>query len=207
MKYIRTAISEQETTINILYDEQIIKVYSSRGEVIKILTKQLGNPTIKYKKNKSYWSGASWDIEFNDIKKIEKILLFKSFIDSEIEVKEKKKTSKIKKVTTKKNDNKPSEKKIKVRNIKNTDGNVKNGVEKKETKKVKKIKEDKKKTTKKVAINSKKNNVNTKKNKSEKIVKKDNSNNIKKKNSNSNSSKKQSIKKSKTKEFEQASII
>lgn len=90
MKYIRTAISEQETIVNFLYDEQLIKIYSSRAEVIKLLTKALGNPTIKYKKSKSYWSGASWDVEFNDIKKIEKILIFKNFVDSDIEIKEKK---------------------------------------------------------------------------------------------------------------------
>ena len=90
MKYIRTAIAEQETTVNILYDEQIIRIYSSRVEIIKILTKQLGEPTIKYKKSKTYWTGANWDISFADSKKIEKILLIKNFIDSEIEIASKK---------------------------------------------------------------------------------------------------------------------
>lgn len=216
MKYIRTAIAEQETTINVLYDEQIIKIYSSRVDVIKLLTKQLGEPTIKYKKSKSYWSGASWDIEFNDLKKIEKILIFKVFVDNGIEIKEKKKKTISKKVMKKE--------KIKSQNtdskIKKTSGGKK--VDKKLTvKKEKKI--DTKKTNTKISksetskketkINSnskkssvlknkkvndiKKENVKSKTiRKTEKKVKKENTKNIK-----------ISKKKSKEIEFEQFSFI
>lgn len=163
MKYIRTAIAEQETTVNILYDEQIIKIYSSRIEIIKILTKQLGEPTIKYKKSKSYWSGASWDIEFNDFKKIENFLVYKVFIDSNIEIKEK---NKRKKSSQKNNEKKNNTKKIDEKKLEvNKKYSKKASVKKVETDKkisqkasIKKVKE--KDNTKKV--NSKNVNVNKK---------------------------------------------
>ena len=74
MKYLETLLEEQETMINVLYDEHKIKVYSNRVEVIKNLTKALGKPTIRYKKNKTYWTGAAWEIDFNEFEKINILL-------------------------------------------------------------------------------------------------------------------------------------
>ena len=44
MRYYKTEPAEQETTINILYKEQIIRIYSSRVETIEKLTKKIGEP-------------------------------------------------------------------------------------------------------------------------------------------------------------------
>lgn len=74
MKYFETLLEEQETLINVLYDEHKIRVYSNRIEVIKNLTKAIGKPTKRYKKNKTYWSGATWEIDFNDFEKINVLL-------------------------------------------------------------------------------------------------------------------------------------
>ena len=70
MKYFETLLEEQETLINVLYDEHKIRVYSNRIEVIKNLTKSIGKPTKRYKKNNTYWSGATWEIDFNEFEKI-----------------------------------------------------------------------------------------------------------------------------------------
>ena len=74
MKYFETLLEEQETLINVLYDEHKISVYSNRVEVIKNLTKSIGKPTKRYKKNKTYWSGATWEIDFNEFEKIYTLL-------------------------------------------------------------------------------------------------------------------------------------
>ena len=76
MKYLETLLEEQETMINVLYDEHKIKVYSNRVEVIKNLTKALGKPTIRYKKNKTYWTGATWEIGSNEFEKIKELFLY-----------------------------------------------------------------------------------------------------------------------------------
>ena len=95
MKYFETLLEEQETLINVLYDEHKIRVYSNRIEVIKNLTNALGKPTKRYKKNKTYWSGATWEIDFNDFEKIGMLLnrdlvIEESFSEKRKEVKIKK---------------------------------------------------------------------------------------------------------------------
>ena len=96
MKYFETLIEDQETTISILYDEQIIKVYSSVPSTIQNLIKILGQPTTKYKKSKTYWSGASWNIDFFELDKIQSILIRDIFIDKKTKpiIKEEKKKTK-----------------------------------------------------------------------------------------------------------------
>ena len=74
MKYLETLLEEQETMINVLYDEHKIRVYSNRVEVIKNLTKALGKPTVRYKKNKTYWTGATWKVDINEFEKINSLL-------------------------------------------------------------------------------------------------------------------------------------
>lgn len=168
MKYISTAIGEQETIINIDYEKQIISIYSSRSKVISLLTKVLGRPTERHAKNKSYWTGATWNIAFAEREKILKVLAIDSFVDSEIEIKHiEDKKKKIKKKDTKsetkvkkqtkekvvkekktktKSTTKKIENKQKVKSKKET--TPKKKVVKKETKIKTKIKEEKKKVKK-----------------------------------------------------------
>lgn len=106
MKFFETVLDEQETTISILYKEQLIRIYSSEYGTIQRLTKVLGRPTIKYKKSKTYWSGASWDVSFFDLDKLKDILYRDTFIDKNLKpiVKEEtKKKVKKEKVDDKKN--------------------------------------------------------------------------------------------------------
>ena len=90
MKYLEIPTEEQETTINILYEEQIVKVYTNRKEVIRDLTKRIGKPTKKYQKCKTYWCGADWDIDFCDVEKIKNVLNKEIFIDRKFKPKRKK---------------------------------------------------------------------------------------------------------------------
>ena len=89
MRYYKTEQAEQETTINILYKEQIIRIYSSRVETIEKLTQKLGNPDIRYKKSKTYWSGACWEIQFADIERVKEILNKEIILDDKVKVERK----------------------------------------------------------------------------------------------------------------------
>ena len=58
MKFYNTTIEEQETTINIIYDEKCLYIYSSRKAIIERLIKKLGklfitNWPVSFKK----WKG------------------------------------------------------------------------------------------------------------------------------------------------------
>lgn len=92
MKYYNTPISEQESIINIIYEEQVISIYSNRIEVIENLTQLLGKPDIKYRKSRTYWSGARWNVDFKDNERIKKVLSKNAFIEKVF--KEKKKIKK-----------------------------------------------------------------------------------------------------------------
>ena len=87
MKYFNTLLEEQEVTINILYDEEIIIIYSNRKEVILNLTEKIGKPIERYKKGKTYWMGAKWEISFKDIDKIREVLNKEIFIDTNFKIK------------------------------------------------------------------------------------------------------------------------
>lgn len=100
MKYFETLLEDQETTISVLYAEQIIRIYSSEPKTIQKLTKTVGQPTTKYKKSKTYWSGASWDVSFFDLDKLKDVIYRDTFIDKKLKPivkKEKKKPEKTKK--------------------------------------------------------------------------------------------------------------
>ena len=66
--------SETETTINVLYDEQIISVYTNKIELQKQLLKVLGKPTEEYIKGRSI-IGTRWDIQFTEKRKISQMML------------------------------------------------------------------------------------------------------------------------------------
>ena len=54
MKYFDTPVEEQETTINICYEDETVQIYSNRVEVIKNLTHNIGKPTKRDKRGKKY---------------------------------------------------------------------------------------------------------------------------------------------------------
>jgi len=116
MKYFETLIEDQETTISVLYKEQIVKIYSSEPKTIQKLIKALGKPTVKYKKSKTYWSGASWDINFFDIDSLTQVLNRDVFIDKKVKPIEKKRKVK-------------EDKKIEKKVVKKTKKTVKNNFE------------------------------------------------------------------------------
>ena len=66
MKYFDTPVEEQETTINICYEDETVQIYSNRVDVIKNLTHNIGKPTKRDKRGKTYWLGATWEIPFSD---------------------------------------------------------------------------------------------------------------------------------------------
>ena len=65
---------ETETTINVLYKEQIISVYTNKVDLQKKLNKILGEPTKEYKIKRSI-SGSVWEIPFKDKTKIRNLML------------------------------------------------------------------------------------------------------------------------------------
>ncbi len=66
--------SETETTINVLYGENILSIYTNQVKLQKQLNKILGEPTKEYKIKRSI-SGSLWDIPLNDKAKIQKVII------------------------------------------------------------------------------------------------------------------------------------
>lgn len=66
--------SEIETTINVLYSEQILSIYTNKVDLQKQLNKVLGEPTKEYKIKRSI-VGSSWKISLKDKSKISKVIL------------------------------------------------------------------------------------------------------------------------------------
>ena len=65
---------ETETTINVLYKEQIISIYTNKVNLEKKLNKILGEPTREYKIKRSI-SGSVGEIPFTDKVKIRNLML------------------------------------------------------------------------------------------------------------------------------------
>lgn len=66
--------SETETTINVLYGENMLSIYTNQVKLQKQLNKILGEPTKEYKIKRSI-SGSLWDIPLNDKAKIQKVII------------------------------------------------------------------------------------------------------------------------------------
>lgn len=66
--------SETETTINVLYKEQVIIVYTNNVLLEKQLYKILGKPKEEYIKGRSI-IGSTWEIKFSEKNKITKMML------------------------------------------------------------------------------------------------------------------------------------
>lgn len=65
---------EIETTINVLYGENKISIYTNKVSLQKELNKILGNPTKEYKMKRSI-VGSSWEISLDEKSKISKVIL------------------------------------------------------------------------------------------------------------------------------------
>lgn len=66
--------SETETTINVLYKEQIIVIYTNNISLQKQLYKILGKPKEEYIKGRSIL-GSTWEIKFSEKSKITRMML------------------------------------------------------------------------------------------------------------------------------------
>lgn len=66
--------SETETTINVLYSEKIISIYTNKISLQKQLYEILGEPKKEYIKGRSV-IGSCWEVNFNEKSKISKVIL------------------------------------------------------------------------------------------------------------------------------------
>lgn len=66
--------SEMETTVNVLYGENIFSIYTNKPDLQKSLCKILGKPQKEYIKGRSI-TGSSWEVSLDEKSKISKILL------------------------------------------------------------------------------------------------------------------------------------
>lgn len=65
---------EIETTINVLYKEGVLSIYTNKIDLQRDLYKILGEPTKEYKKGKSILA-SMWNVPLNEKSKISKIVL------------------------------------------------------------------------------------------------------------------------------------
>lgn len=72
--YKETIKSEMETTINVLYGENKLSIYTNKVPLQKQLNKLLGEPKKEYKIKRSI-VGSIWEISLNDKAKISKMIL------------------------------------------------------------------------------------------------------------------------------------
>ncbi len=66
--------TETETTINILYKEKMLSVYTNKIDLQKQLCKVLGEPTQEYIKGRSIIA-SRWDIPLSEKSKISQMML------------------------------------------------------------------------------------------------------------------------------------
>lgn len=65
---------ELETTINVLYSENVLLIYTNKANLQRELYKILGAPKKEYKKGKSILA-SNWEIPLDEKSKISKIVL------------------------------------------------------------------------------------------------------------------------------------
>ena len=65
---------EIETTINVLYKEEVLSIYTNKVDLQRELYKILGEPTKEYKKGKSVLA-SMWNVPLSQKSKISKIIL------------------------------------------------------------------------------------------------------------------------------------
>lgn len=72
--YKETNLEEIETTINVLYEEGILSIYTNKVDLQRDLYKILGEPSKEYKRGKSILA-SMWNVPLNEKSKISKIIL------------------------------------------------------------------------------------------------------------------------------------
>ena len=73
-RYKEPIQSEMETTVNILYGEKCLSLYTNKPEIQRKLNRIIGEPEKEYIKGKSI-TGSTWKISLDDKAKISKLLL------------------------------------------------------------------------------------------------------------------------------------
>lgn len=73
-KYKEPLKSETETTINVIYDENKLSIYTNKVSLQKQLNKLLGEPKKELKIKRSI-SGSIWDIPLDDKIKIQRLIV------------------------------------------------------------------------------------------------------------------------------------
>ncbi len=72
--YKEPSAEEIETTINVLYGEEVLSIYTNKVDLQRELYKILGEPTKEYKKGKSVLA-SMWNVPLSEKSKISKIVL------------------------------------------------------------------------------------------------------------------------------------
>lgn len=65
---------ELETTINVLYNENILTIYTNKANLQRQLNALIGEPTKEYKVKRSI-VGSIWEISLDDKTKIQRVIL------------------------------------------------------------------------------------------------------------------------------------
>lgn len=73
-KYKELNKGETETTINVLYSENILSIYTNKVNLQKQLCKTLGEPTQEYIKGRSIVA-SRWDVSLDQKSKISNMIL------------------------------------------------------------------------------------------------------------------------------------
>ena len=66
--------AEIETTINVLYNENILSIYTNKADLQRKLNKLIGEQTKEDKRKRSI-IGSTWEISLDDKSKISKVIL------------------------------------------------------------------------------------------------------------------------------------
>jgi hypothetical protein len=66
--------TEIETTINVIYNENILSIYTNKVNLQKSLCKTLGKPTQEYKRGRSILA-SRWDVSLDEKNKISQMML------------------------------------------------------------------------------------------------------------------------------------
>lgn len=72
--YKETLKSEMETTVNVMYGENKLSIYTNKVDLQKQLNKLIGEPIKEYKIKRSI-SGSLWEMSLNDKTKIQKVIV------------------------------------------------------------------------------------------------------------------------------------
>lgn len=71
---------ELETTINVLYEENVISIYTNKPDLQKQLCKSIGEPEKEFKKGKSILA-SRWCIPMSEKSKISKMMLIANIFE------------------------------------------------------------------------------------------------------------------------------